>query len=123
MRSLAQNAAVGRRADGSPASRAPASRPLATSSEAVVMTVEVVGRQARRGPGRAGTLEPVADLAERHRPADERDPLVAAVDQVLDGEPAAEQVVDRDRAERRVVAGAVHDHDGRAAAPDLVEER
>ena len=120
---MAQNAAVGRRADGSPASRAPASRPLATSSEAVVITVRSSARPAGRGPRRARALEPVADLAERHRAADEGDPLVAAVDEVLDREPAAEHVVHRDRAERRVVAGAVDDHHRGAAPPDLVEQR
>ena len=67
---------------------------------------------ARRG---LGTLEPVADLADRLRPADERDPLVAAVEEVLDREAATEHVVDGDRAERHVPRRTVHDHHGRAA--------
>ena len=47
--------------------------------------------------------------------ADEGDPLVAAVEEVLDREAAAQHVVDRDRAERRVPRRAVDDHHGSAA--------
>ena len=67
--------------------------------------------------------QPVADLADRQRAADERDPLVPEVEEVLDGEPAAEHVVDGDRAVRVAVARPVDD-DHRGAAPgDLVEAR
>ena len=113
-RSFAQNAAVGRRDDTRPASRPPASRPAATSSDWVVTTVRSeAGRPAAAQALRA-PCEPVADLAERHRAADEGDPLVATVDEMLDREPAAEQVVDGHGAERRVVAGPVDDDQRRA---------
>ena len=85
-RSLAQNAAVGRRARGSPTSRSPARRPSATLSAAVSSTSErrrpaARGLRAWRAPRRRS-----ADLHGGHRPADEGDPLVALLAQVGHGE-------------------------------------
>ena len=71
----------------------------------------VAGGASRGCQGGLGTLETVADLADRLRSADERDPLVAAVEEVVDRETAAQHVVDGDRAERLVARRTVHDHD------------
>lgn len=61
-----------------------------------------------------GSVQPVAHLPERARPADERDPLVALLEQVRDGQPSTEVVVDGDRAQVADLRGPVDQDDGRA---------
>ena len=69
-----------------------------------------------------GTGVPVGDLLQREVAADEGDPAVALLEQVAGGEPAAEHVVDGDRA--AVVVGTAVDQDHRRAALDeLLEPR
>ena len=124
-RSLAQNAAVGRM------SRRQAGEPLTGAASLGDGQSAAVDDRAGRSagtpafstrPARA-PAQPVADLADALRAADEGDPRWPAVEEVLDREPTAEHVVDRDRAVRRARPGAVHDDHGRAAGRTVVERR
>ena len=97
---MAQKAAVGRRLRREPGQALAGFAALGDGQPVGGQVDQRVGRQPGLGPGAPGTLEPVAHLTDRGRPADERDPLVPELDEVLDGETAAEDVVDGDGAER-----------------------
>ena len=72
-------------------------------------------------PRLPGALEALAHLAQRVRPTDEGHPPVPAVDEVVDREPPAEDVVHRHGAEGRARAGAVHDDERGAAVREVAE--
>ena len=114
-RSLAQTAAVGRRAAGIPTICSPASRPPATVSVCGDRTVRASSSPERLAHGEGHALEPLLHLGQAGVAADEGDPPVAALEQVVGGQPATEDVVDGDRA---LVGGgrAAVDEDHRHAA-------
>ena len=60
--------------------------------------------------GEFGPPAPIPDLLDVARSADDGDPAVAEPDQVGDGQPAALDVVHRDRTAVEVVPGSVDDH-------------
>jgi hypothetical protein len=78
--------------------------------------VQVLRLQPRAAEGAQRAFVAVGDLADRPRAADEGDVPVPALQQVGDGEVAAEHVVDRDRALAAGRRPAV-DQDDRRAAP------
>ena len=91
-------AAVGRRAAGIPMICSPASRPPATVSvprgehgQGVVVPGGLADRVRH-------ALVPLLHLRQPGHAADEGDPPVPALEQVVGGQPAAEDVVDGDRA-------------------------
>jgi hypothetical protein len=79
---------------------------------------------AKRASGRlARPFEPVGDLADLERPADEGDTLPARLYEVLDGHDSPGDIVDRDGAERGVRAGAVDEHSTDAAVAQSTQAR
>ena len=71
------------------------------------------------GPGQLRPESTVADLLQVAGPADQRDVGVALVEQVLHGQPAALDVVDRHRAQVGRVARPVQQYDRDAAPAQL----
>src|SRR3954451_17884043 len=64
---------------------------------------------------------PVADLPDALGSADEGDPPVTELDEVVDGEPAAEAVVDGHGAEGVARPRTVDEHDRRSPRGELAE--
>ena len=124
-RSLAQNAAVGRRFPGCPSSRSPASRPSLKPSPVVGNDVNASGASPVRATARAPACVPVRDLRDRVGPPDETDAPMAAVEQVLHCELATLDVVDADGAPLAtvVVEHTIEQDDRDALAPELEQLR
>ena len=118
---MAQNTAVGRRAAGRPTISSPASRPPATVSAAGREHGQRVVGAARLADRLLDAVVPLLHLRQARRAADEGDPPVPALEQVLGGEPAAEDVVDGDRALVGVRRAAVDQDDRDAALAQLVQ--
>lgn len=118
-RSLAQKAAVGRETRDSPAIRSPA---FAAFGDAGCRGRHDGNRGSGAVEGRLRHMQAVTHLADRLGPADEGDVLVAEVEEVLDGEPTTEDVVNGDRAMALGVADTIDDQDQCAVALDLVED-
>jgi len=102
----------------------------ALAGSAALRDVERRGLEDLQGVGRTsvllrglpGPLEPIAHLHRAHRPAHERDPLVALLAQVGHGQRAALDVVDSDAAPARASL-PVDEHDRDALAPEHRERR
>ena len=95
--------------------------PLSASRFGVEMVSSIRGAAERRAAASSAPHASVADLLQVARSADERDMAMTLLEQVLDREPPALDVVHRHRAEIRLVPCPVEQDDRDAAPPELAD--